>query len=305
MTASQILLIAVAAVSLLGAVAVFAVAYRKEGRATPWREKVDRKAVKVDRSAPSTPVVTVGPAAVEVIALEEPEVREMTSAAPVATAVAVREIHYVEVPAEEMGVTRRQFFNRALLATFGAYAAGLAIAMLGFMWPKLRGGFGGDIDAGDLQALKDQIFLPDGSIQPLFVPEARAYVIPFPEEDIPTSQFDPAKIQGKVVVVQGLGALFQTCVHLGCRVPWCATSQGFECPCHGSRYNYVGEYQGGPAPRNLDRFEVQVDDSNRFIINTGSLVVTARAPIKTVVYPQGRSCISLPSGEEEGDGEHG
>ena len=53
--------------------------------------------------------------------------------------------------------------------------------------------------------------------------------------------------------------LFQTCPHLGCRVPSCESSQWFECPCHGSRYNRVGEKRGGPAPRGMDRFPASVD----------------------------------------------
>ncbi len=52
----------------------------------------------------------------------------------------------------------------------------------------------------------------------------------------------------------GIVALYQRCVHLGCRVPFCQTSQWFECPCHGSKYNRVGEKKAGPAPRGLDRF---------------------------------------------------
>ena len=53
---------------------------------------------------------------------------------------------------------------------------------------------------------------------------------------------------------KGFVFLYQKCVHLGCRVPNCVTSQWFECPCHGSQYNRVGEKKGGPAPRGLDRF---------------------------------------------------
>jgi cytochrome b6-f complex iron-sulfur subunit len=43
-------------------------------------------------------------------------------------------------------------------------------------------------------------------------------------------------------------------------VPQCITSQWFECPCHGSQYNRVGEKKGGPAPRGMDRFGVAVDN---------------------------------------------
>ena len=35
-------------------------------------------------------------------------------------------------------------------------------------------------------------------------------------------------------------------------------SQWFECPCHGSQYNQVGEKKGGPAPRGMDRFATEV-----------------------------------------------
>lgn len=86
-------------------------------------------------------------------------------------------------------------------------------------------------------------------------------------------------------------ALYQRCVHLGCRVPWCATSIGFECPCHGSKYNAIGEYFAGPAPRNLDRFVVNVNESNELVISTGSIIETPRAPSQSVEYPRGPSCI--------------
>ena len=69
---------------------------------------------------------------------------------------------------------------------------------------------------------------------------------------------------------QGFVALYQRCVHLGCRVPWCQTSQWFECPCHGSKYNRVGEKKAGPAPRGLDRFAILVA-GGKMTINTGDI----------------------------------
>jgi cytochrome b6-f complex iron-sulfur subunit len=50
-------------------------------------------------------------------------------------------------------------------------------------------------------------------------------------------------------------------------VPQCETSQWFECPCHGSQYNQVGEKKGGPAPRGLDRWPLAVE-GGRLSINT-------------------------------------
>ena len=56
--------------------------------------------------------------------------------------------------------------------------------------------------------------------------------------------------------------LYQRCVHLGCRVPYCGSSKWFECPCHGSKYNGAGEYKLGPAPRGMDRFKLEITDGN-------------------------------------------
>jgi cytochrome b6-f complex iron-sulfur subunit len=68
----------------------------------------------------------------------------------------------------------------------------------------------------------------------------------------------------------GVVALYQKCVHLGCRVPWCKSSQWFECPCHGSQYSRVGEKKGGPAPRGRDRFAASVD-GGVLVVDTGAL----------------------------------
>ncbi len=69
----------------------------------------------------------------------------------------------------------------------------------------------------------------------------------------------------------GVVALYQKCPHLGCRVPWCGTSQWFECPCHGSQYNRVGEKKGGPAPRGMDRFAMEVDGGT-LTVDTGTVI---------------------------------
>jgi cytochrome b6-f complex iron-sulfur subunit len=95
--------------------------------------------------------------------------------------------------------------------------------------------------------------------------------VPYPKDDI-----DKAKktYAGGVLtgMESGFVALYQKCVHLGCRVPWCKSSQWFECPCHGSKYNRVGEKKGGPAPRGLDRFPVAVS-GGQVEVDTGGLSI--------------------------------
>jgi cytochrome b6-f complex iron-sulfur subunit len=91
----------------------------------------------------------------------------------------------------------------------------------------------------------------------------------------------------------GYTALSQKCVHLGCRVPWCQTSQWFECPCHGSKYNRVGEKRGGPAPRGLDRWPLSVSGGSIEVDQTGGVPVTG-PPIGTDTTEQsaeGAPCV--------------
>ncbi|MGH8935476.1 MAG: ubiquinol-cytochrome c reductase iron-sulfur subunit [Acidimicrobiia bacterium] len=292
MTAPQILALAVAAVAIMGMVAVFAIAFRRETAESP-APLLDRRTRRRDRSM-AVPVLA-RPGRPEERTIPEPAPpprgpveEEEEEEGEAVEAVQVRRVE--EVPAEEAGVTRRQFFNRALLTAFGAYLALMGLSMLAFFWPKLGGGFGADIDAGDVDELLGRLRQADGTIAAAggYIPEARAYVVPFSDDETAGTAFE-----GTSVVAGGVTALYQRCVHLGCRVPWCDTSQGFECPCHGSRYNQHGEYEGGPAPRNMDRFEVQVDERNHLIIRTSSIIETPRADRKTVPYPQGPACIAI------------
>lgn len=289
----QLLLVAVGGVAILAAVGAFAIAFRRSAGPVPqaWRQAVRKETLAADKSAVlvsvAAPSVEEAPAPAPVV----PPPSQPSRPEPRPAIEIERVQRVVEVPAEEAGVTRRQFFNRALLATFGAFSAGLGIDFLAFLWPKLSGGFGADVNAGNVEELRSQVFTPDGAIVPLFIPEARAYLVPVDETRL-SGQFDGRNLAGG-----GLMALFQRCVHLGCRVPWCATSQGFECPCHGSKYNSMGEYFGGPAPRNLDRFVVELTDNGDFIIKTGSIIETPRAPRASVAYPQGASCIAIEAVE--------
>lgn len=299
MTFTNWILVAVAVFAILGAVGAFTIAFRRTraerpdptAGVSPETRRADRSMSGVRVEMPSTDAEDSGdaeaPAPVED---EEPEEAEEPEEEPelVSAGAAVEVVEtqrVVEVTPEESGVSRRQFFNRAIGATFGLFLGLQGVYYLAFFWPKLTGGFGSDVDAGALDDLAAQTVNPDGSIVPVFVPEARAYIVPAP--DTLSDQFE-----GKDVATGGLMAIFQRCVHLGCRVPWCATSIGFECPCHGSRYNSVGEYFSGPAPRNLDRFVVELRNEDRFIIRTGQPVVeTSRAPRPSVNYPQGPTCI--------------
>jgi cytochrome b6-f complex iron-sulfur subunit len=169
---------------------------------------------------------------------------------------------------EAYEVNRRQFLNRGIVTLFGVGLAGFGAACLGFIWPTVSGGFGSKIKAGSASDILGQIA---DKKEPFYVPEGRFYLQPYPKDDI-----DKAKkaYAGGVLtgMESGFVALYQKCVHLGCRVPWCKSSQWFECPCHGSKYNRVGEKKGGPAPRGLDRFPVSVS-GGQVTVDTGGLSI--------------------------------
>jgi cytochrome b6-f complex iron-sulfur subunit len=283
MSAMQILVLAFAGIALLAILAIVSVAYRKGGdEARPEVGRLDRRARRRDRKAARAAArARAGEASAADADATDDEPAE-DDAEPV-DPLERRPV----VEREEYDITRRQFFNRGILAIFGIFLAQFGIAALAFMWPRLRpGGFGGRVIAGEAADLAERVFLPDGRVQPLFIPAAQSYIVPFQRDTTEGTSFE-----GLPVVAGGLMALWQRCVHLGCRVPECQSSQGFECPCHGSRYNYHGEYEDGPAPRNLDRFVVDIDDTGNFVIDTGSVIQTSRSLVKSAEYPRGPSCI--------------
>jgi menaquinol-cytochrome c reductase iron-sulfur subunit len=49
------------------------------------------------------------------------------------------------------------------------------------------------------------------------------------------------------------------CMHLGCPVRYVQAAQRFICPCHGGVYGPLGQVDGGPPVRPLDRFYNKVE----------------------------------------------
>jgi cytochrome b6-f complex iron-sulfur subunit len=257
MSSSTIVLIAIVVAVFLAFLMVLTTSRRRdEARATG---KLSRETIQKDRSEESAAEVLVGageqrPKGRELERLARAEV-EQRGALP-ATAAEAQPPMLPPMDPETLGVTRRQFLNRGIVTAFGLGLGGFGLASLAFLWPSLKGGFGSKIKAGALSDILGQI---QDKKTPFYSAEGRFYINPYPKDDV--SKAKAISAYGPVVpgYENGVVALYQRCVHLGCRVPWCLTSQWFECPCHGSQYNRVGEKKGGPAPRGLDRFVVSVD----------------------------------------------
>ena len=169
---------------------------------------------------------------------------------------------------EAVGATRRQFLNRSIVGFMSLSLTGLGAAILGFMWPPFVTGFGAVINTGTVDSLKTQVRDEDGFLK---LPKGRLWITEYPTGALAKARevYSPAVLGG---MEAGLLALYWKCPHLGCTVPECVSSQWFECPCHGSKYNQVGEKRGGPAPRGMDRFATSVNDRGEFLVDTGKIV---------------------------------
>jgi cytochrome b6-f complex iron-sulfur subunit len=181
-------------------------------------------------------------------------------------------------------VSRRDFFRGSLITSLLVFGAEFGGATLAFLWPNLKGGFGSIIDAGSLNDIKAQL---QSTQQPVYFGAGRFYIVPY--TGTPTPDADYA---AEGVTSDGVMPLYQRCVHLGCRVPFCTSSQWFECPCHGSKYNEAGEYKLGPAPRGMDRFKMIVTGGNVTVDTSEIVLGPPRGTNTTGEVAQGPFCVA-------------
>ena len=196
------------------------------------------------------------------------------------------------------GISRRQVLRRATalgLALIGAEATYGALTMI---YPNLAGQFGSKIQ------LKDKASYP-AAAQVDFVLDqkgmfyeqaAKSYIMHLTSPNFLLSGIDlQNSLDAENWVKDSDGtywlALYQVCVHLGCKVPFRDDCHAFKCPCHGSHYNIDGEYLDGPAPRSLDRFTMLFVSGN-VVVDTGTLNQHIAQPSATtrVLAPPGVQC---------------
>ena len=277
------LVIAIPVLVLLAGFVIFSSLRRSEDAgATGFLSRETRKR---DRSSRKAAPLLEGSTGQEVeraaqLARKGGELVPVSEAAPPAPFVAPDE--------EEIGVYRRQFLNRSIVGGMILGISGFGAAVLAFLWPQTRGGFGSKISVGKIADIESDI--QDGSGF-AYYPEGRMWITAFPSSalDKARAAYSAPELAG---MEAGVVALYQKCPHLGCRVPSCNTSQWFECGCHGSQYNSAGEKKAGPAPRGLDRFAMSVTNG-ALTVDTG--VIIQGPPIGTNTTGQeaeGPHCVS-------------
>lgn len=266
MNATAVIIIAIAAAVVLAALAFVTLARRSDVRGAG---ALSAETVKRDRAARASATAS---AESSTSRADQVEAAGVVARAGVAVAPAKADTGltpWVPPDPDALGVSRRQFFNRA---TISLMAAGIgtfsAASFVAFLWPTKTGGFGGKVTVGRYDDIVAGIRTGNGFF---YAPEARAWITEYPVDAVPKAEglYAPSLITG---MNKGLIASYQKCPHLGCRVPQCLSSQWFECGCHGSQYNRVGEKKGGPAPRGMDHFPLLFSAADEVTVDTGTIV---------------------------------
>jgi len=271
--------IGVAAAVVFGALVVVVTARRSDVRGAG---ALSRETKSRDRAT-----AVVGAAAVS-----GREVERAARSTEIAVASDNAPVEWTPPDAEQIGVSRRHFLNVSAITLMTASLGGFGAAVLAFLWPSGTGGFGGKVPIGKVDDVLATIKQGKGFG---YFPNARAWVTEYPAGALPKARlvYPQAVLNG---MERGLAVLWQKCPHLGCRVPQCESSQWFECPCHGSQYNRVGEKKGGPAPRGMDRFGVEISGDN-VVVNTGLQLNGPAIGVNTTGQEaEGPHCISSGGG---------
>jgi cytochrome b6-f complex iron-sulfur subunit len=184
------------------------------------------------------------------------------------------------------GLSRRQVLRRVVgagVALVGAEALGLGLI---YIYPGLTVGFGGKITLKSKDQYPAAIpaeFDIDNGKGVFYESLAKSYIVHLaPETPWLLSGAALAAVQESENIVKDKDgsywlAIYQRCVHLGCKFNYKTDCRSFKCPCHGSHYNADGEWLSGPAPRSNDRFEIDVS-SDSVVVNTGKLNNTVQHP---------------------------
>ncbi|HEX9039156.1 MAG TPA: ubiquinol-cytochrome c reductase iron-sulfur subunit [Ktedonobacterales bacterium] len=179
------------------------------------------------------------------------------------------------------GLSRRQVLRRAVGLTTGLVALEGVVGALAMFYPNLAGQFGSVITlkAKSAYPAAEQKGLLIDQVGMFYESAAKSYIMHLKPGGSTSFLLSGDSLDNALAADNWVkdsdgtywAALYQVCVHLGCKVPFRNDCNSFKCPCHGSHYNIDGEYLDGPAPRSLDRFALSFDKNDNLLVDTGKL----------------------------------
>ena len=155
------------------------------------------------------------------------------------------------------GAFQGETVTRRGLMTGGALGVG-GVATMAFLLPALGFALGPNFSETEPDRWQDigapTDFNPDNYTQAII--DLVANVADSGKTTIYVRRYN-AEIDGHTTD-QPYVAISNRCMHLGCPVRYVQAAQRFICPCHGGVYGQLGQVDGGPPVRPLDRFYTRV-----------------------------------------------
>jgi cytochrome b6-f complex iron-sulfur subunit len=136
---------------------------------------------------------------------------------------------------ETSKTTRREFFYVGCGA-MGAASAGFVVSTFRFLVPTVL------YEPPSRFSLGNPANVPPDSVT--FLPDRRLFLFNGPD---------------------GLYVISSVCTHLGCNVK--RIDPGFQCPCHGSRFDDSGRVVQGPAPSPLAWYALSLSPRGELIVD--------------------------------------
>lgn len=171
----------------------------------------------------------------------------------------------VSAEAAGSGISRREFLYYVWGASMALYSAQAAGLLIWFLIPRFREGeFGGTftLEVGTL---------PEVNGMPFNFPDGRFWLVNL-DTSVEQGRERMYRASDEPSDIKGVAAIYKVCTHLGCIYAWTPTNNRFECPCHGSKYRLDGRRIESPAPRTLDRFQLEaLADDRATILATAEL----------------------------------
>ena len=162
-------------------------------------------------------------------------------------------------------------FTSRLLSVQALSLAALASAALFFMLIfRLIIGIISPTDEHSSVDLGSTAHFPVGSITELHL--SKLFYDPMYRRDrqqshVPIGPVEPIPIFLVHNRQQGLIALYGRDTESSCQPAWVVAEQAFIDPCSGSHYTETGDYRSGPAPRSLDRFDVEITAMGTVVVH--------------------------------------